>query len=108
MPTICHVYSWVLASLLFCIMIFIPLKNQMLIWFFRTSYASVIVSGTILLSRVFSGNPTTAIIKTVSSLTLIGLMEYLIYKKNKNDSVKTVAVILIIVALIVVYLGHQF
>ncbi|MDF2556523.1 MAG: hypothetical protein K0R71_351 [Bacillales bacterium] len=108
MPTICHAYSWVIAVLLFCIMIFIPLKTQILIWLFRASYASVIVSGTILLSRVFTESPVTAIIKTIASLSLLGIMEYIIYKKNKKDSIQTLVGILLIVAAIVVFIGHQF
>ena len=104
MPTISHIYSWIFTVLLFLMIIFVPIINQYAIWLFRASYISVIVSGTILLSYSFSENSFEGIKNILFGLTMIGLMEYMIYKRICNVSVKTIAPIASLFMLVAMFL----
>jgi hypothetical protein len=83
---------------------FVPLINQSAIWLFRASYISVIVSGTILLSYSLSDNPFEGLKNILFGFTMIGLMEYMIYKRKCNVSVKTIAPIASLFMLVAVFL----
>jgi hypothetical protein len=83
---------------------FVPLISQTAIWLFRASYISVIVSGTILLSYSFSESLIEGVKNILFGLTMIGLMEYMIYKRKCNVSVKTIAPIASLFMLVAVFL----
>jgi len=114
MNTHLHVTSWVLALILFAVVLFLYKQNkdkgakivQMIL---RLDYLLILYSGGDLLGNYFSGDMVfAAIIKSLAGIWIIAAMEMIIAQMKKNKSTSSSWIQFIIAILITIGLGFGY
>ncbi len=106
MPVEYHVYAWIIAYILFAVLVFTPIKHVAVHMILRLAMVVIIITGLILTWRVFEIEPFWVTVKLVLGIGIVGMFEVIIGKQKRKESTKMSWILMAVLTAGVFFLGY--